>query len=124
MRRRPTRAMSILIHWPIFSQLASVKLKETKRVRNGNIRLISRKHPRASRRHLQKRDSCECKRRNNSHSTLSDFARLCCKQSSRMFLAEIDVPPFENGKSWSKCRFFVDPHSTHLPPSLLKTSNF
>ena len=56
------------------------------------------------------------------YSILSDFWRLCFMQSNLTFFADKLVPPLENGRSWSKWRFFVSPQVTHLPWSLFQTS--
>jgi hypothetical protein len=42
------------------------------------------------------------------------FWRLCLAHSIRVFSGKPLPPPFENGKSWSKCSWSVDPCRTHL----------
>lgn len=58
------------------------------------------------------------------YSMWSCFWRLWVPQRSWMLSAVLEAPPLEKGIIWSKCRFTVDPHVTHLPPSRFQTSCF
>lgn len=60
--------------------------------------------------------------RHRVYSILLDFFKLHFWQ--RILILSVDrlVPPFEKGRSWSKCKFSVEPHRMHLPSSLMYTS--
>ncbi len=45
------------------------------------------------------------------------FSRLCRAHSNWMFSVKREVPPFENGRMWSKCKLSVSPHRTQRAPS-------
>jgi len=48
--------------------------------------------------------------------------RLHCRHRMRRF-SDAHEPPLEKGTMWSNSRSSVDPHSTHLPPSRIHTSD-
>ena len=51
------------------------------------------------------------------------FLKVVPAQSSWTLASVNEVPPLDQGRSWSKCSSSVAPQTTHLPPSRFQTAS-